>query len=154
MEHARHVFRIVLLVVVILAVVSLARGLLVPRTFGMYGPYRYSNVAEQMQARVPSYAGAAACADCHDDQARKRAAGRHRNVSCEICHGPLGAHVKADGSVVKPAIDRSFTLCARCHRKIPGRPAGFPQVNLEEHVNGTPDGKVCLQCHDPHAPKP
>jgi hypothetical protein len=154
MEHARHVFRIALLVVVALAVISLARGFLVPKTFGMYGPYRYSNVAEQMKARVPSYAGAAACAECHPDEAKKRAGNAHRNVNCEVCHGPLGAHVKADGSVDKPVIDRNYTLCARCHRKLTGRPAKFPQVNLEEHVNGPAEGKVCLQCHDPHAPKP
>ncbi len=154
MEHARHVFRIALLVVVILAVVLLARGLLVPKSYGLYGRFRGANVAEQMNARPVLHAGAAACADCHDDQAKKRAAGAHRNVSCEICHAPLGAHVKADGSIVKPPIDRSFTLCARCHRKVDGRPAKFPQVNLEQHVNGPVEGKVCLQCHDPHSPKP
>jgi hypothetical protein len=75
-------------------------------------------------------------------------------VSCEICHGPLGGHVKADGTVAKPPIDRSFSLCARCHRKVAGRPEKFPQVDLEKHVNGPVEGKVCLQCHDPHSPKP
>ena len=38
MEHARHVFRIVLVVAVMLAVVLLARGFLVPKSYGMYGP--------------------------------------------------------------------------------------------------------------------
>ncbi len=154
MEHARHVFRIVLLVVIVLAVVLLARGFLVPKSYGLYGRYRGDNVAEQMNARPVLHQGAAACADCHGDQSTKRAAGSHRNVSCEICHAPLGAHVKADGSIVKPPIDRSFGLCARCHRKIAGRPAKFPQVDLEQHVNGPVEGKVCLQCHDPHSPKP
>jgi len=154
MEHARHVFRIVVLVVVILAVVLLARGLLVPKTYGLYGRFRGANVAEQMNLRPPLYAGAAACADCHTEQSAKRAAGAHRNVSCEICHAALGAHVKADGTVVAPPIDRSFTLCARCHRKVAGRPAKFPQVDLDQHVNAPVEGKVCLQCHDPHSPKP
>ncbi len=154
MEHTRHVFRIVLLVAVILAVVLLARGFLVPKSYGLYGRFRGDNVAEQMNARPVLHAGAAACADCHGDQSTKRAAGAHRNVSCEICHAPLGAHVKADGSVVKPPIDRSFGLCARCHRKVAGRPDKFPQVDLEKHVNGPVEGKVCLQCHDPHSPKP
>jgi len=154
MEHARHVFRIVLVVAVMLAVVLLARGFLVPKSYGMYGPYRHANVAEQMNARTPLYAGAAACAECHADEGARRAAGAHKNVNCEVCHAPLGAHVKADGSVVAPPIDRSFTLCARCHRKLAGRPAKFPQVDLEQHVNGPVEGKVCLQCHDPHSPKP
>ncbi len=154
MEHARHVFRIVLLVAVILAVVLLARGFLVPKSYGLYGRYRGANVAEQMNARPVLHGGAAVCGDCHEDQAKKRAAGAHRNVSCEICHAPFRAHVKEDGTVVKPPIDRTYALCARCHRKIAGRPATFPQVDLEQHVNGPPEGKVCLQCHDPHAPKP
>jgi hypothetical protein len=51
------------------------------------------------------------------------------------------------------AVDRSFTLCARCHRKIDGRPATFPQVVLEQHVPGGLEGRVCLECHDPHSPK-
>ena len=72
---------------------------------------------------------------------------------CEICHAPLGAHILADGSVVKPPIDRSFTLCARCHRKMAARPAKFPQVDLDQHVSGPVEGKVCLECHDPHSPK-
>jgi hypothetical protein len=154
MEHARHVFRIVLLVGVLLAVVLLARGFLKPKSYGLYGPYRADNVAEQMNARPVLHGGAAACGECHTDQAAKRSAGAHRNVSCEICHAPLGAHVKADGTVVKPPIDRSFTLCGRCHRKVAGRPETFPQVDLEKHVNGPAEGKVCLQCHDPHSPKP
>jgi len=154
MEHARHVFRIALLVAIILTVVLLARGFLVPKSYGLYGRYRGANVAEQMNARPVLHGGAAACADCHSDQAGKRSAGSHKNVSCEICHAPLGSHIKADGSVVKPPIDRSFNLCARCHRKVAGRPAKFPQVDLDQHVGGPVEGKVCLQCHDPHSPKP
>ena len=154
MEHARHVFRIVVLVAVILAVVLLARGFLVPKTYGLYGRFRGANVAEQMNLRTPLYAGAAACGDCHSDQAAKRSAGAHKNVNCEVCHAALGAHVKADGTVVAPPVDRSFTLCARCHRKVVGRPARFPQVDLDQHVNAPVEGKVCLQCHDPHSPKP
>jgi hypothetical protein len=107
-----------------------------------------------MDARPVLHGGAAACGECHSDQATKRAAGSHRTVSCEICHAPLGAHILADGAVVKPPIDRSFTLCARCHRKVAARPAKFPQVDLDQHVNGPVEGKVCLECHDPHSPKP
>jgi hypothetical protein len=154
MEHARHVFRAALVLVVALAAVMLARGFLVPKSFGMYGPYRYDNVVEQMNVRTPLHRGAAACGECHEDQFKLRAAGSHKNVSCEICHAPLGMHVKADGSVEAPPVDRSYTLCARCHRKIDGRPAKFPQVVLEQHVNVALEGNVCLTCHNPHSPKP
>ena len=154
MEHARHVFRVALVLVVLVAVMLIARGLLVPKSYGMYGPYRYDNVREQMNVRAPLHGGAAACGECHGDQFKKRAAGSHKAVSCEVCHGPLGLHVKGDGSVEAPSFDRSFALCAHCHRKVEGRPARFPQVVLEEHASGPLEGKVCLGCHDPHSPKP
>ena len=62
MEHGKHVFRIVILVAVILVVVMLGRGLLIPKTYGLYGRYRAANVAEQMNARPVLHGGAAACA--------------------------------------------------------------------------------------------
>jgi hypothetical protein len=153
MEHARHVFRIALVVIVVLAGVLITRGFLVPKSYGLYGPYRFDNVAEQMNIRKPAHAGPAACGECHSDEFTKRASGKHKTVSCEVCHVPLALHVKEDGSVEAPVIDRSYTLCARCHRKILGRPASFPQIVLEEHVKGPVEGKVCLGCHDPHSPK-
>src|SRR6266542_412769 len=122
MEHARHVFRIALVLVVLLVAVLVFRGLLVPKSYGTYGPYRYDNVAQQMNIRKPVHGGAAACGECHDDQFKLRAAGSHKTVSCEVCQGPLGLHLKEDGSVEAPTIDRSYVLCARCHRKIDGRP--------------------------------
>ena len=51
-------------------------------------------------------------------------------------------------------VDRSYTLCARCHRKIEGRPAKFPQVVLDQHVPAALEVGICLQCHNPHSPKP
>ena len=101
--------------------------------------------------------GAAACGDCHDDRLKALRAGAHKTVNCEVCHAPLGRHVK-DGDVVAPMnVERSFTLCARCHRRILGRPEKFPQVVLEQHVQqqgpAKLEGKVCLDCHDPHSPK-
>ena len=153
MEHARHVFRVVLLLIAGLAVVSIGRTFIVPSSYGLYGPYRFDNVAEQMKSREPAHAGPAACGECHEKQFKRRAAGKHRTVSCEVCHAPLAVHVKDDGSVDAMPVDRSFTLCARCHRKIDGRPAKFPQVELDQHVGGPVEGKVCLECHDPHTPK-
>lgn len=154
MEHARHVFRVALALLVVLALAAVARALLVPKSYGLYGPYRYDNVREQMNVRAPVHRGAEACGACHRDEFARRASGGHRTVSCEVCHGPLALHVKDDGTVEPPALDRSYGLCARCHRKVLGRPATFPQVVLEEHVSSPLEGKVCLSCHDPHSPKP
>ncbi len=157
MEHARHVFRVIFVLLLALVAFVLGRSLLVPKSFGMYGNYRFDNVAEQAAIRAPVHAGAAACADCHDDKAKAHDAGVHKRVSCEICHGPLGIHVKDGDLVAQMPVDRSFTLCARCHRKILGRPEKFPQVVLDQHVQqmgqAKLEGKVCLDCHDPHSPK-
>lgn len=152
MEHARHVFRVVLLLVVGLAVFSIGRTLLVPSSFGKYGPYRFDNVAEQMSIRPPAHSGSAACGECHEGELKKHDAGKHRPVACEACHAPKTFHVKVDGTFENMPVDRSYQLCARCHRKIPGRPAKFPQVVLEQHVNGPLEGPICIQCHNPHSP--
>ena len=154
MEHARHVFRVVLLLVVGVAVVFIGRTLLVPQSFGLYGPYRHDNVAEQMMIREPAHGGPASCAECHQAEFKKRGAGKHKNVSCEVCHAPRAMHVKQDGSFERMPVDRSYGLCARCHRKILGRPASFPQVVLEQHVSGPLEPGVCLACHDAHSPSP
>ena len=69
MEHGKHVFRVVILVAVILAVVLVGRGLMIPKTYGLYGRYRAANVSEQMNARPVLHGGAAACGECHSDQA-------------------------------------------------------------------------------------
>src|SRR5512147_1865596 len=99
MEHARHVFRVIFVLLLALVAFVLGRTLLVPKSYGMYGPYRFDNVAEQAAIRPPVHGGAAACGDCHDDKWKKVSTGVHKRVSCEICHGPLGRHVK-DGELV------------------------------------------------------
>jgi hypothetical protein len=158
MEHARHVLRALFVLLLALVAIVLGRTLLVPKSYGLYGAYRHDNVAEQANARVPQHGGAASCADCHEERSKAVAGGQHRKVSCEVCHGPLGRHVKDGDVVAAMSVDRSFTLCARCHRRILGRPEKFPQVVLEQHVrdqgaSSSLEGKVCLECHDPHSPK-
>ena len=153
MEHARHVFRVALVLIVAIAAVLIGRGFLVPRSYGTFGAYRADNVAEQMRMRPPAHAGAASCTDCHKEKAKAHGAGSHKTVSCEVCHAPLLRHV-VDGKVTgKMPVDKAYTLCARCHRRVQGRPEKFPQVVLEQHVTSQLEGAVCLECHDPHSPK-
>jgi cytochrome c553 len=158
MEHARHVLRALSVLLLALVVFVLGRTALVPKSYGLYGDYRHDNVAQQANARTPLHRGATACSECHEDRGKAVAAGVHARVSCEVCHAPAGRHVK-DGEVIADmTVDRSFTLCARCHRRILGRPEKFPQVVLEQHVHEQGaasglEGKVCLECHDPHSPK-
>ncbi len=151
MEHARHVLRIGALVVVIIAGFSIARTFAKPATYGDYGPYRAAAVGE-IAARAPVHGGVEACAKCHADKAKERAEGSHKTVVCEICHSPLASHVKDGVKVAAMVTEKSWKLCARCHQQIAGRPAGFPQQNLEQHVDKL-EGAVCMDCHNPHSPK-
>jgi hypothetical protein len=153
MEHGRHVFRILFVLLIAIVVIVIGRTLLIPKSYGLYGSYRFDNVAEQANVRPPQHQGAASCAQCHADRAKAHAGGSHKNVSCEICHGPSGRHVKDGKKFAKASVEPSFTLCARCHRKILGRPEKFPQVALSQHVQSPLEGRVCLDCHDPHSPK-
>lgn len=153
MEQARHVFRALLLLLLVVAAVLLGRTLLVPPSYGDHGAYRFDNVAEQARARPPLHGGAASCAPCHAERAKKVAADAHARVSCEVCHAPLGLHVRDGAKIADMRVDRSHALCARCHRKIDGRPAAVKQVVLEQHVQGTLGPEACLDCHDPHAPR-
>jgi Doubled CXXCH motif (Paired_CXXCH_1) len=154
MEHARHVFRVLLVLVVVVAVVSIGRGFLAPKSYGDYGSYRGANVVEQARIREPRHGGAESCTSCHAKQAQARTEGGHKRVSCEVCHAPLVAHVEAGVVKAKMPVDRSYALCARCHRKTEGRPEKFPQVVLDQHVPVALEEGVCLSCHNPHSPKP
>jgi hypothetical protein len=152
MEAARHVFRVLFLLLLVVVIFSIGRTFLVPPSYGAYGPYRFDNVAEQAAIRLPQHGGAASCGACHAERLKVSSAGAHRAVGCEVCHAPLAQHVRDGAKAADMAIDRSFTLCARCHRRIEGRPAAFPQIVLAQHQGGV-EGTACIDCHDPHSPK-
>lgn len=124
------------------------RALLVPDSFGKYGHYRADAVLAVEKLPI-QYAGAKACADCHDDVAATKAQGFHRGVSCEVCHGPAAAHIEDPGEI-KPTAPRQRGLCPLCHNYSPSRPTGFPQILTAEHNPGKP----CMSCHKPHDPVP
>ncbi|MHB8877276.1 MAG: cytochrome C [Myxococcaceae bacterium] len=153
MEHARHIFRVLLVLVVLIAGFIVFRTWMVPDTYGFYGSYRFSNVAEQA-ARPPRHGGSESCQKCHPKQYGKKLAGVHKTVSCEVCHGPVSLHAAAEKRIAPASVEKTYKLCARCHAKLESRPKEFPQVVLEEHVNDKLEGGICLDCHDPHDPTP
>jgi hypothetical protein len=153
MEHGRHVFRVLFLLLVAIVVVVIARPFVVPKSYGLYGAYRFDSVAE-VASRAPLHGGARSCADCHQERLAGLAKGAHRTVSCEVCHAPLAQHVQDGAFVGEMRVDRSFALCLRCHSKVEGRPAAFPQIVAAQHAPDATVGRACLECHDPHSPKP
>ncbi len=138
----------------ILAAAGLAAGyLLVPADFGvhergyMYGWYRKSNERE-WQAVPVKYRTTASCIPCHRDKYDDIRDSPHGTINCENCHGPLLGHPK---SPLTLEINRSRSLCLRCHARLPynGSLRGAIRgINPETHY---PQAE-CMMCHYPHNP--
>lgn len=129
-----------------IAAFFVARYLLVPPGFGLYGHYRPGALADNMH-RPLQFAGAVACADCHPDVVEARKGSKHARIGCEACHGALDAHAKAPTDVV-PTRPNGRELCLACHLANVARPKTFPQVQIPEHSDAGP----CLACHKAHSP--
>lgn len=145
-RHAAHLIRLGVVILVFVAAFAVIRQRMVPATFGEYGHFRGSVLAE-IRAGEPVFAGHDACASCHDEVVQTKSKGRHAKVACEACHGPQGKHA-ADLSE-KPARPGPLQLCARCHEANAAKPQGFPQVVTKDHSGG----ESCLTCHKSHQPK-
>jgi hypothetical protein len=143
-KDAGHLFRFAALFVVGTLTFLGVRGLFVPKSFGQYGHYRGNAIAE-IAARPIHFAGHQACETCHTDVVDKKKDGKHANVNCEACHGPLAKHAD-DPSVAPPKLNTAV-LCLRCHTASAAKPKGFPQV-ADDHSGGVP----CETCHQPHNP--
>lgn len=151
MEHTKHIWRISLLLIVLFSGGILARHFLVPESFGEAGYYRYDALAE-LVAKEPRHASSDACADCHEDKTTAKAAGKHSQVQCEVCHDVLAAHVKDGQKIGDMATNRSYQLCAYCHQQLTARPPDIPQIVFAEHLELDPSQAIpeeaCLECHD------
>lgn len=147
-RDAEHLFRFALVFLALVAVFLVARAVLTPEGFGTYGHYR-AGALEDNRARPLTFAGRAACLDCHDDIAETKKAGKHAGIGCEACHGPLEAHV-LDAATVIPEKPDHKTLCLVCHLENLAKPKGFPQIDPNDHAG---DDK-CGTCHNPHTPLP
>jgi hypothetical protein len=122
------------------------RSWMVPEDFGVYGHYRAGAIAEAA-SRTPVFAGQASCIDCHSDVQQVRATGRHAQVTCEACHGPLGVHARGETDVA-PIRPSNRGVCLSCHIARPGMSIPFPKIIVNEHSESGP----CTDCHKSHAP--
>lgn len=146
-ENTAHLIRPALVFAGGVVLFLAARQLLVPPSFGQLGHYRAA-VLQEMRAKPPVFAGQAACAGCHSEEAETRNKGSHARVSCEACHGPGAAHA-ADPLSVRAGRPEASPLCIRCHEADPAKPKWFKQVPTKEHSGGA----ACGSCHSPHSPK-
>ena len=147
-KFPEQVKRLSVIFAALIAMLVAARGLLIPSDFGQYGHYRASAV-EEIASQEIQYAGREICYDCHDDIVEIKSAGFHKNVGCEVCHGPAAAHTE-DIESIKLLAPRGRGGCPVCHEYLPSRPTGFPQIISASHN----PVKSCITCHEPHDPKP
>jgi hypothetical protein len=140
--------RLIIIAILFIAALVAAQSILVPDDFGTYGHFRTSAV-EDIISQPIQYAGQVACLDCHDDIGASKSIGYHKNLSCEVCHGPSADHMEAPDEVT-PTAPRERGYCPLCHEYLPSRPTGFPQIISASHNPMNP----CISCHDPHNPEP
>lgn len=155
MTHSKHLWRAVLILVLLAAGYLLGRPALVPNSFGVKGYYRYDTLQE-VRGQPVVYGGVESCVECHEDQVELRAEGMHKAVSCDVCHGPAAPHAKGEDKTADMPIDRTYELCLTCHRKLPARAKEHAQIVFKEHIKDAiePGEEVpldlCISCHDPH----
>ena len=165
MEHTKHLWRALLLLLCAGVAGIVVRHFLVPESFGLEGPYRYDALADHM-AKAPVHGSLTACKSCHGEVFDAHALGKHATVRCEVCHGPLNnpdplaTHVKGEEKNAAMPTDRSVKLCINCHQRLDAKPDDMPQIDAMEHLTtlevAPEDGKLedglCITCHDVHSP--
>ena len=145
--HKGHLFRVAALYAAGTAAFFVLRAFFVPTGFGAYGHYR-AGAIDDNRARPITFAGRAACVECHSEVPDVAKGGPHQQIRCEACHGALAGH--ASDPVEKKAVRPDpKVLCARCHAANVARPARFPQVDVADHSGG----ESCTTCHAAHNPK-
>jgi predicted CXXCH cytochrome family protein len=144
-----HIVRLLLLLAGFLILAVVGRNYVLDPSYYQFGDYRGDAVIEEA-AQTPQFRGAAYCQGCHGERHTEWTSGVHRNVKCEVCHGPAREH-PADGPL--PIPDDTMKLCTICHEAMPGRPAAQPQIVIAEHPVPHDGALQCLTCHNPHSPK-
>lgn len=150
---SNHVFRPLLVALIIFIFILAVRHFVVPRDFGigdrgfMYGYHRASSEQDWANFRV-KYQGKKFCGECHDKEYKNNMSSSHKVLDCEGCHGPALEH---PDNPEKLSIDRNNGLCLRCHAKLP-----YP-TSLRGEMKGIDPKKHnpeagCSECHDAHRP--
>lgn len=141
--------RLVIITIIILTGYFIARRQLLPDSFERDGFYQ-KNVAEIAASLPISYMGESLCVECHNDMGVLKSESYHRNVSCEVCHGPGVEHVENDPETAKLSMPTDRSFCTLCHGYTASKPTGFPQIDPVIHN----PVESCINCHNPHDPTP
>lgn len=156
MEHAKHLVRAVLLILVVSAGFEIFRQTMKPASFGIMGHFRADAIAEA-QAQPVLLGDSTQCASCHDDVFQVVQAGKHGKIDCQLCHAPVQHHIENDEKIAEMPQNRSAFLCFKCHEKLDGRPPSIQQIDISQHmeeqeITDLRQEGVCLDCHAVHEP--
>lgn len=159
MEHTKHLWRAILILIAVLVAGTVTRHFMIPASFGQAGPYRY-DALQDLRAKAPVHGSQTACQSCHTDVWETNLSGKHASVSCEVCHAPVTFHADGEQKIADMPSNREANLCADCHETLAAKPDDMPQVNLMEHLisleaapeDGIIQEGTCLVCHDVHNP--
>jgi hypothetical protein len=167
----QHIKRLIGVFAVIILLFLVMRQVLKPSSFGALGHFRADAIPENLM-RPMYYAVADSCYKCHQDVRDDKAMGFHKQLKCEVCHGPGLKHVLyankfKDGELpdslklIKPSERKD---CAICHQINAARikilfdtinNTMIHQIDAMKHNPGDPETKEpfkCIDCHNPHQP--
>jgi predicted CXXCH cytochrome family protein len=148
-----HVFRPLMVVIALVAILLIVRIFVVPGDFGVHGDqytynwYRQGNISD-WEAVTVKYQGEQYCTTCHQDKVDLISTTPHSIIQCENCHGPALNHPK---DPPKLTVDTSRDLCLRCHSELGYSASGraiIKGIDPDTHNPGVP----CVNCHNPHDP--
>lgn len=148
-----HIWRPLLVVLALVAVLIAVRQIYVPDDFGVhargytYGWYRSGSVIDWRWMPL-QYQGKESCAECHQKQVAEIRDMPHASIQCENCHGPALDH---PSDPPKLAIDTSRGLCLRCHARLPNPSSARGGLRGIDPATHHPD-RECVECHPPHHP--
>lgn len=148
MKIPEQVLRLGIVIGTLLAVVLVLRFAIIPADYFSTEQHRASTIERELATPIV-HASVTTCRQCHFDVFDVKAAGYHKGVACEACHGAAASHAD-DPMSVKPDAPRDRKFCPVCHGYDPSRPTGFPQINPTAHNPLKP----CITCHAPHDPVP
>jgi hypothetical protein len=149
-----HVWRPLYVVLCVVALILLARVIIVPKDFGvyergyMYSWHRKSNEADWQKVKV-KYRTSEYCKECHEEKYNDLKNSPHAAIMCENCHGPALDHPEDPPTLT---IDHRRELCIRCHARLPYKTSGRGAIRGIDPTTHNPEAE-CTMCHYPHNPK-
>ncbi len=167
----QHLKRLISFFAILLVLFLILQQVLIPKSFGKLGHYRADAIKENL-VRELQYAGSDNCTKCHDTIHIEKSEGYHKQLKCEVCHGPGLKHALYADKFKDSELPDSLKLhkpierkeCAICHQKNAARikmqfdtidNTMIVQIDAMKHKllnKKTKEEQKCIKCHNPHQP--